>query len=750
MTLPAVAAAIVARARTLTAPPRQWLMATLAAESARWVLWLAVGFGAGIATYFALPREPPPWLGATIAVAAVGAATLVRRRLTLVASGVALASAALGFAAAQAHTALADAPRLGRPLGPVAIDGRIVELSTLEVGVSLVLDRVRIGGLAPTATPARVRIVAKTRRDPVAVGDRVESRAMLRPPSPPLFPGGFDFGRKAYFDRIGASGYAIAPIRRAAADAEPAGIDIVLNRLRQRINEAIDAALPPGVAAIAKALMTGDRAAMPETDVAAMRDSGLAHLLAISGINVSFMAGIMFFVVRAGLALVPSLALRYPIKKIAAGAGFLAAAAYVAITGLTVPTQRAFLMMSAVFLAIVVERSVLSMRLAAWAAIAVLAISPIALMGPSFQLSFAAVVALIAAYERGRESWGMARQHRGWFGRAFLYVAGVAATTLVAGFATAPFAIYHFNRFAAYSLAANLLAIPLTGAVMMPAIAAAYVLLVFGLAEPAFAVLGWGIEAMLWVARTVAAWPGAVLLVPAMPSVGLAVAALGLIWLCLWQRPWRWAGLLAVAGGLLSIGITPGPDLLVDAEGAVVAVRNSEGALQVSEPRERWATQLWLRANAQSAPARWPAAGESADPRLRCDSQGCLYRVGGRTIAWLRDPHALSEDCRVADVVIAAFFVGGRCGATTVIDRRALSAGGGHAIRVEHDGTIRIENVAAARGARPWSVAPTVLREGRSTTAGRRCEGNACVPRSSQSSPPAAAPLPPPALPAVP
>jgi competence protein ComEC len=727
----AAATAIVGRTWTLTAPPRQWLMATLAAEASRWALWLAVGFGAGIAVYFALPSEPPPWLGATVAAAAAGAATAARRRLALAATGIALTSAALGFAAAQAHTALAEAPRLGRALGPTAIDGRIVELSTLEVGVSLVLDRVRIAGLASAATPARVRIVAKTRRDPIAVGDRVQTRAMLRPPSPPLFPGGFDFARKAYFERIGASGYAIAPIRRAAAEVEPVGIDIVLNRARQRINEAIDAALPPGIAAIAKALMTGDRAAMPETDVAAMRDSGLAHLLAISGINISFMAGIVFFVVRAGLALVPPLALRYPIKKIAAGAGFLAAAAYLAITGLTVPTQRAFLMMSAVFLAIVVERSVLSMRLAAWAAIIVLAVSPIALAGPSFQLSFAAVVALIAAYETGREPWSAARQRRGWLGRAFFYVAGVAVTTLVAGFATAPFAIFHFNRFAVYGLAANLLAIPLTGAVIMPAIAAAYVLLVFGFAEPAFAVLGWGIEAMLWVARTVAAWPGAALLVPAMPSAGLATAALGLIWLCLWQRPWRWAGLGAVAVGLFSIGIVPGPDLLVDAEGAVVAVRNPAGDLLVSDPRERWATQLWLRANAQSSAAPWPAAGDSAETRLRCDTQGCLYRVGGRTVAWLRDPRALAEDCAAADVVIAPFFVGRRCGAATVIDRRSLSAGGGHAIRVERDGTIRIESVAAARGARPWSGAPPVLRDGRGTSAGQRCEGGACASRSS-------------------
>lgn len=582
----------------------------------------------------------------------------------------------------------------------------------LPRGQRLLLSDLSIAGLDAAATPTYVRVTTR-RHDLARVGDRVRFRATLRPPSRPALPGSYDFERKAYFDQIGAYGFSLGAPEVVASEsgAGLARLRLWLNRLRQDVGTRVRAATPVAAGAVAQALMIGDRAAIAEADLAVMRDSGLAHLLAISGLHVGLMAATLFFCLRAGFALSQTLTLRYPIKKFAAFGSIAGALVYLALTGATVPTQRAFVMTCIVLLAVVLDRRVISMALAAWAALVVLVMSPESMLGPSFQLSFAAVVALIAVYEVLREPLRRWRSIAGRGERMLIYVAGVGLTTIVAGLATGPFAVYHFNRFAIYGLAANLVAVPVMALWIMPWALFAYVLMAFGLEQIALVPMSWGIGVVLSVAHEVASWPGSVALLPSYPVWGLGLLAFGGLWLCLWHRPWRLLGIPLIAVGIASALFERGPDILVDGNGRLFAIRDTEGRLRLSSRRAaRFIGDQWLRRDAQDGGLEWHAMPQAGDRALSCDALGCIYRAQGHIAALVRDPRALADDCVKASIVISVVPVRAPCpSAQIVIDRFDLWRQGGHALWLEPDGIVRVENVATRRGARPW----TTVRERR-------------------------------------
>jgi competence protein ComEC len=571
-----------------------------------------------------------------------------------------------------------------------------------------VLDRLVIEGLSPESTPRRVRVKVNAAPDELGPGQWVEVPAVLRPPPPPSAPGAFDFQRQAFFEGLGGVGYAVGRMRTVPApddNAQDGGWRAWLNALRLDVARRVRAAIPGDSGAVAAALLTGKREAVPEPVIRAMRDSGLAHLLAISGLHLGLVAAIVFFGLRGGLALVPPVALRYPVKKWAAAMALLATFAYLWLAGATVPTQRAFVMTGLVMLAVLLDRTALSMRLVAWAAAVVLAIAPESLLGPSFQMSFAAVIALIAAYELARGFRERVMVDWAWPRRVVAYFVGVALTSLVAVVATAPFAIFHFNRLAGYGLLANLAAVPLTAFWIMPLGLAALILMPFGLEAWALVPMGLGTDLLVEIAGTVAGWPHAVVLVPAMPVWGLAAVALGGLWLCLWRQGWRLLGVAGLAAGLLSIGLVRTPDILVTGDTRLMAVRARDGGLLLSSARRnRFAAEMWLRRAAQVSGEVWPRYGASADGALRCDRQGCLYAKDGQVVAFPRHRAALAEDCRSVDAVVTELAAGGRAcrGPRLVIDRFDLWRDGAHAIWIDGDAAPRVETVRARQGLRPW------------------------------------------------
>ena len=686
----------------------------LAAERERWALWLPVAIGLGIGMYFMLPAEPPRQIGLVLAGLCAAAAWLGRARLWLLLPALVGTLIAAGLCLAAWRTDRVAAPVLAERVGPATVIGRVVDTDRTERGFRVVLDHVSVWRLDKGQTPARVRISLKPGEAAPAIGSWIRLRAVLSPPGPPYEPGGFDFARFAFFRQLGGFGFAVSELRPARPMADP-GFEpvLALRRWQAALTDRIERALPGPAGAIAAALMTGERSGIPDEVNTAMQLSGLAHLLSISGLHLALVAGILFFGVRLALAAIEWVALRYPIKKVAAAVALLGAFAYMLVSGAAVPTQRAFLMTAMVLVAVMLDRSALSMRLVALAALVVLAFQPEALLEASFQMSFAAVAALIAAFEYAAPWFAARRRRAGVLAKASFWLGGIALTSLVAGTASGLYALWHFNRFVHYGVIANLIVDPLTAFWIMPLAVLAFALMPFGLEQLALTPMGWGIEALLWVAEWVAGWPLASTSYPALPLWSLLAMTAGGLWLCLWRTNWRWLGIAGLIGALVPLGWPDRPDIRIDGGGRLVGLREAEGGLLLSSSRAgRAIATAWVRRDGEVPRSAFPNDGPSADGRLRCDASGCLWRVDSWLIALPRGPAALAEDCRRADLVIATFPVEGRCAAARhVIDRGDLAREGAHAIRLRSDGTLDLRTVKRERGRRPWTGAEGDLDE---------------------------------------
>jgi competence protein ComEC len=690
----------------------QALLAALLAEQERWILWLPVGLGAGIALYFALPAEPALWPAPLLAVLSAAVFWRWRRRdpeidrlqsFALVAIlPAAAALTAAGLAAAQLRTLMVEAPVLERR-GAYEVEGRVLLVEERVRGERLLLgelrlDHARFGELPADELPATVRFSRRSAEPPLFPGDRIQARAMLMPPSPPSEPHGFDFARQAFFSRLGAVGYSLSPPVLVERDGAWR-FDLALAGLRQRLAGAISAPIGGAEGAVAVALLTGLRGAIPDHVWTDMQLAGMAHLLAISGLHLGLVAGTLFFLARVGIALIPPLALRLPAKKLAAAFALVSALVYLLLTGATVPTQRAFIMTALMLLAVMVDRNPFSMRLVAFAGCGVLLSQPESLLGASFQMSFAAVVALIAVYETGigRPPAGAA----GLDWRLLMYVLGVVLTTVIASTATAPLGVYHFGRLPTYGVLANVLAVPLTAFWIMPLGLLGLLLLPLGLATWPFYLMGLGIGLMLDLAAWVADLPGAALAVARPPVSTLVLVTLGGLWLALWQTGWRRLGLVPVAAGLLLAALHRQPDVLIEARGSVIAVRGEDGRLALAPWRkDGWVTDGWLRGAGQEDAAAWPEPGSGRG--FRCDPEGCVVARSGHVLALSRSPRALLEDCRRADLVISYPRIEQCPSGRPLIGPRALRRAGGIALWLE-PGRIRRLDVRQVRGDRPWT-----------------------------------------------
>ena len=679
-----------------------WLLAHLLEERERWFLWLPVGLGFGIMWYFALPAEPPVLAGIA-ALLLLAAALAGRWRFAAngwspleVVAWFAVGAVLLGFTVATIRTQLVAAPVLERR-GAYQIEATVLLVEDREQGRRLTLGQPAIEGLEPAATPAQVRVSVPPDGPVVVPGDRIRLRAMLMPPSAPVEPHGFDFARYAYFMQLGAVGYAWDP-PDLISRADSRSWSLAVSALRQSIASEISRAAPGAAGAVAVALLTGLRGALPEHIWDEWAVAGIIHLLSISGLHMALVAGTVFFTVRVALALAPPLVLRLPAKKLAALLALIGAFGYLLISGASVPAVRSFIMTALMLLAVMVDRNPFSMRLVAFAALVLLLLQPESLVGVSFQMSFAAVAALIAVYETGAAKRGGTH---GLDGRLLLYVAGCALTTVVASAATTPFSIYHFSRFSTYGIVANLIAVPLSAVWIMPLGMLGLLLIPFGLADLCFVLMAQGIGIIIAVAAFVAELPGAALDVAQPPLVALLATVAGGLWLCLWRTPWRRLGLLGIAlGGGLMLLARP-PDVLVDARGQIVAVRLADGQLAISPwKRDSWITDSWLRSAGQDQATPWPPDGGD-DEGLRCDALGCIVNRGGQRIALVRRPEALEEDCALVDLVISYPRIEHCPNGTPLIGPEALWRSGGLALWAERGG-IETLSVREVSGERPW------------------------------------------------
>ncbi len=686
------------------------LRETLIAERDRWILWLPVALGIGIAIYFSLPNEPAQFTGPVVMVVAVAILALALRQFHLLVPAIALVAMALGFTVAQWRTHDVAAPVVAEELRHHVVTGNIVAAEPRGSRFRITVDVGRIAGLATPDTPARVRITASAGQyGGVRPGQPVTVRATLRPPPAPALPGGFDFRRIAWFKQLGGIGFATGNFASDTAGTSTgrgqlATLSDLVQTTRQSIAERVRAALPNTPGAVAAALMVGERGAIRPEIREAMQKSGLAHLLAISGLHVGLVAGFVFFALRGSMAAWPNLILRYPVKKWAAAAALSAAAVYLVLAGATVPTQRAFIMTGLILIAVMLDRRGISMRLVAWAAALVLLIRPEAFLSVSFQMSFAAVIGLVAVYEVVGDKFRRALGDRGFGYRVAVYLASILLTTIVASLATAPFAVFHFNQFATYSVVANLLAIPIAAFWVMPLIVVSLVLMPFGLEGAIMPLLGIGIELIIAIASEVSSWRGASLNVAAPPVIGLTLAVAGGLWLALWQTRWRLAGILPIVLGLLSISVTQSPNVLVSPDGRLTGVLGQNGVLLVSSARaQSFVRDQWIRRTGARDWRAYPRPEEGNVAGMQCDLTGCLFHDGARTIAFVHEAHAFPEDCRSADVVIVRFTAPRDCTEPSVIvDRRALIRNGSHTLFWSDSSDIVVESSKRAAERRLW------------------------------------------------
>jgi competence protein ComEC len=407
--------------------------------------------------------------------------------------------------------------------------------------------------------------------------------------------------------------------------------------------------------------------------------------------------------------------MRFPIKKMAAGAALFVLAGYLLISGAAIPTQRAFVMNGLVFGAILVDRLRISMRICALAAAAVLLLDPASVVGVSFQMSFGAVVALIAVYE----SFGMriGRAVRGGMpgGRVLRYCAGIAVTTIVATLGTLPFSIYHFHHLALYSTIANVLAVPLSAVWTLPWGVVACLLMPFGLERLALVPMGWGIDVTIWIAGHVSGLPGNVWPMPRLPIAGLLLISAGGLWLALWRQRWRRWGLVGIAAGLATLFLTRPPDIVLANGGHFLAVNGGAGSYYVRPERGEPIARSFLASETGATLLRWPE-GEDAAGGLSCKDDLCTFAAHGRHVAILLGEDALPLDCAAFDAIVAQVKAGFHCRARMpVVDRIDSWRLGAVALWLDEDG-VTLESANEARGARPW--VPQRQRKGFTTAAG--------------------------------
>lgn len=684
---------------------RDWFAAEVV--PGRLMPWLPVAFGAGVAVYFTAEREPSLIAALLLVAGCIAVMVTARRRAVAFPILMGLTAATAGFATATFKTARVAHPILHYSAYGVRVTGWIEVKEERERTDRIVVKVHHIEGRRLDQPPERVRISVRKGTAPT-VGAFIELNTRLSPPLTPMRPGSYDFARDLYFQGIGATGLAFGAIKVVDPPGAPGAwlrYATLIQSMRNVIDRRIRAELPGDVGSIASALLTGTRDAISTPLNDAMYISSLAHVLSISGYHMAVVAGVVFFFVRALLALVPALATRRPIKKWAALAALAAATFYLLLSGAEVATQRSYIMTAVVLVGVMADRTAVTMRTLALAALAVLLLAPEAVVHPSFQMSFAATLALLSGYAGGLK-WMTAGADTPLGARIALWggreIVSLILASFFAGLATTPYAAFHFHRAAPYGVIANLLAMPVVSAVVMPAGLLALLAMPFGFDGPLWQLMGLGIEWMDAVAMWVAKLPGAVGRVTAFGTGAFLLMTAGLILLCLLRTPLRWSGAVLLALAILWAMVTPQPDVLVADGGQVFAVRGADGRLAIMKGgNDGFAIREWLAADAD--------ARSEKDPALRngftCDEAGCIARLkDGALVSVALAAEAFVEDCARAALVLSSRTAPPWC-KTTAIDRTMWKRNGAIALRRTADGF----TMQAARPPiydRPWARAP--------------------------------------------
>ncbi len=625
---------------------------------------------AGLIVYRVLPSEPAfialaTLIGFTFATAWLGRDRAPIREIALLASMFALGMVLLPVHGALFGTRMLESPRYG------TYTARI-EAVTYNDGSEQrwVLSDVA-GELDWTLPNVRLARVTVPGAYDVSPGDTITARIRFYPVPPPAVPGGYDSQFVSHFDGIGAYGTAFGDIEISKSGA--GGLSRAVKDLRAAITTRIVSQLGERIGGIAAALVTGDQSRITEDDRNLMASAGIAHVIAISGLHLTLVAGTMFACVRFFLSLGHGVTQRFPIKKIAAGFGIATALAYMVISGMVIPAVRSTIMLALIFAAIIAGRQALTMRNVAIAGLAIIVFEPTSVFRASFQLSFAAVIALIAAYELARRN--REDRERPQRGRALTLMLDIATTSIIAGLATLVFTAYHFQQTAPFGVLGNLMVMPIVSFVMMPAALLGTLLLPLGLEAIPYAGLGWSIEAMLWCAGFVRNLSGGFDPSPILSPVALGVALFALAWLAYFRTHMRITGPIVAVPLIAFFCLEQAPDIFIADQSQALAVRSGDRVALIAGRNNTFATTIWSE--------RYLTVIEDAHTATGCDSLGCILSTEeGYTVALVKSRDAFDEDCRIAEIVIARLTAPPQCetAAKLVVDASDLARYGAHMI----------------------------------------------------------------------
>ena len=667
--------------------------------------WAIILFAVGIAIYFALPFEPNFWVlaGSLGCVGIVGWIVSVRffdggdaNPIWIIS----LVGAGCLWATINTHLTnpnpLAYEQRLDVTGVVIGIDNR-PPMRRLEIKV-YDLERV-----PETGRPDRLRIRVGRNFPDIALGDALKLPVVAKPLPGPVVPNGYDPARRAFFDGLAGSGYAIAdPEFTAVSVGLRDRLSLRVAKTRYDLARHILERAPEKTAGLQAALLTGIRDYIPEEHTDALRASGLAHILAISGLHMGMVAFGVFAGLSFCLAAIEPYARSRDVRKPAAIVAMILATLYLLLSGASVATQRAYIMVMIAFLAVILDRRAISMRSVAVAALITLIIRPEALLSVGFQMSFAAVAALVAAYRlwQDRKQGFSAKD---WRSRFFGFYGSLAMTSTIAGFATAGFALFHFGRVANYGLLGNLAAMSVFPLVMATGLFSV-ILIPIGLDGLALALMGQLINFMLVVAEWVAGLPGALGYVKSTHPLALAFYGLGFamscLGLCLMTKRSAIVGVTLMAVAALIWLFSPKDDIRINQDGRVSILRDNE-ALTSSLRADRYGRERFAQALGDPDLV-WE---DYRDKQASCDALACRLTVKETVLSIIDAPSEVPEACENSDIVILpdrrAGSVARRGCEALLIDSRTLADTGGLHIRLGQHAKLR-PLITQTRQNRPW------------------------------------------------
>lgn len=665
------------------------------------LLWSPVFFACGVGMYFGLSFEPPLSLSLFALILVLILCVLFRFTGRFF-----LCLIVFGFASGHVRTTLVDAPMIVKKVGPIEITGFVRSVEKLEEkgGSRIVLSDLEIERFSREDTPRKVRL--RLRADEgVVPGQYIRALALLNPPSSPVYPGGFDFRRYMFFKEIGAVGF----IYKSPEIIEDAGsFSLSLEALRQNVAKNILSVLDGDTAGVAIALMVGQKGGISSEIKEEIRDSGLAHMLAISGLHIGVFAGTVFFVIRFFLSTSEVVSLRYSSKKIAAVFAIFGAVFYMLLAGMTVPTQRAVLMSSIVFMAIIFDRSPISLRLVAFSAVVVLLFRPESLLSASFQMSFAAVTGLIFFFDVTRSFWLQSFAQKSVLKKGALYFLGVCATTVVASLATAPFSLYHFGQVSFLGSVSNLVAVPIFTFIVMPFALISLIFMLFDLHMYPLFIMGGGVDAILDISHWASTVPYAALKIPAWSFLSFVLFIVAMLWGVIWKG---YGKVLFIPLFLVSyLSWDRGrPDIMLSSSHDLSAFYLHDGLYVTSLRKDRFTRENWEvfygLEEREAIGLRFKGKNSQKDGDFKCGEFGCRLHMKGMKVSYINHPYPQGEECVWADILVSAAPVRNKDQCSSVVfDKFSTWKGGAHSVFITDDQSIFVKTVRGVHGHRPWSI----------------------------------------------